>query len=127
MSNFICYDDMRRELALELGEPERVLFGKGQQKRLFEPRVAIVLSLRKRMIGERPMSYPRIGRLLGGRDHTTIISAYWRGIDLLADPVFAQLCRQVDMIINGGKARWSKIDDPCDEWIIPEENDDEHV
>jgi chromosomal replication initiation ATPase DnaA len=50
-----------------------------------------------RSIGE-PVSYPVIGRMLGGRDHSTIIHAHRKAITLrLADSRFALACRAIEI------------------------------
>jgi hypothetical protein len=47
------------------------LIGEGRSRYFVEARVVVVMVLR-----ERGWSFPRIGRLIGGRDHSTIIHAH---------------------------------------------------
>lgn len=43
-----------------------------------------------------PMSYPRIGRAIGGRDHATIINLHQKAIALrLTDPAFRGACERI--------------------------------
>lgn len=43
-----------------------------------------------------PMSYPRIGRAIGGRDHATIINLHRKAIALrLTDPAFRGACERI--------------------------------
>ncbi len=49
-----------------------------------------------RNVPVQPMSYPKIGRALGGRDHTTIMHAHQIAIRLrLEDERFARTCRAI--------------------------------
>ena len=44
-----------------------------------------------------PMSYPRIGRAIGGRDHTTIINLHLKAVTLrLTDPAFRGACQRIE-------------------------------
>ena len=43
-----------------------------------------------------PLSYPRIGRAIGGRDHATIINLHRKAIALrLTDPAFRGACERI--------------------------------
>jgi chromosomal replication initiation ATPase DnaA len=55
------------DFAISYGE----LIGEGRSRHLVEARVVVVAVLR-----ERGWSFPRIGKLIGGRDHSTIIWAH---------------------------------------------------
>ena len=57
-------------VAEQFGFTHGELIGSGREKSLVEARAVIV-----RVLRSRGWSYPRIGKLLGGRDHSTIISA----------------------------------------------------
>ena len=60
-------------------------------ERLVDARALVVWMLRA--IPSSPMSYPKIGRALGGRDHSTIIELHRRAIRLrLADETFSRCC-----------------------------------
>jgi len=57
---------------------------------LVRARAFVVWSLRS--LGK-PVSYPQIGRMLGGRDHSTIINLHEKAIYLrLKDAEFARFC-----------------------------------
>jgi chromosomal replication initiator protein len=82
-----------RELATiveKLAElPPRSITGKLRERYIAWARQALMLVLYE----ERTLSYPQIGRLLGGRDHTTIM----HGVRVarqrrLTDRKFARLC-----------------------------------
>lgn len=60
---------------------------------LIEARAFVVWCLRS--LG-RPMSYPKIGAVLGGRDHTTIMNLHTKAILLrMQDADFAAACRGI--------------------------------
>lgn len=45
----------------------------------------------------RPMSYPQIGRIIGGRDHATIINLHQKAVALrLTNTAFRLACAQVE-------------------------------
>lgn len=80
------------------------LTGPSRLGHLVRARFAAVLLLREgaqpKLNGTR--SNPQIGRLLGGRDHSTIIWAHQRGRELLLrDPDFAQAVAVVRLILAG--------------------------
>lgn len=60
-----------REVADRYGVSVEMMRGKKHPRMLFEARANIYARLRE----ERSLSYPQIGRLMGMRDHTTIIHA----------------------------------------------------
>jgi len=66
------------------------LIGDGRSRRYVEARAIVIQVLR-----ERGWSYPRIGKLLGGRDHSTIIHA-WDTFDIHAkrNPLVAAVFNQ---------------------------------
>ncbi len=60
---------------------------------LVEARAFVVWCLRS--LGK-PVSYPKIGRMLGGRDHTTIMSLHTKAILLrMQNAEFATACRDI--------------------------------
>lgn len=66
------------------------LLGQRRQNHLVVARAFVVWALRS--LG-RPMSYPKIGALLGGRDHATIIHLHQKAIWLrMADNEFGAVC-----------------------------------
>ena len=65
-------DDLIQSLAESLGSTKEKVVSPSRKREIVQVRDTIVFLLRE--YGE--MSYPAIGRLLGGRDHTTIIHAY---------------------------------------------------
>lgn len=51
-----------------------------------------------RQVPARPISYPAIGRALGGRDHTTIMNAHLHAVRLrLIDDRFDACCRAMQL------------------------------
>lgn len=64
--------------AASLGEPVAALSGRSRVRAICQARWAVVIVLR-----ETGLSYPRIGKRLGGRDHSTIIHAERKGRELL--------------------------------------------
>lgn len=70
---------------------ENELVSHRRAERLVDARALVTWMLRT--IPSTPMSYPKIGRALGGRDHTTIIELHRRAIRLrLADETFSRCC-----------------------------------
>jgi hypothetical protein len=64
--------------------------GKGRARDMVKARTAVSMALRKR-----GLSYPQIGRLLGGRDHSSIIY-YCKGCThFLREPYFAALVEKL--------------------------------
>jgi hypothetical protein len=67
------------------------IIGGSRERSLSHIRWAIMIALRKR-----GLSTPLIGRLLGGRDHTTVMHGLQRGAELVeTDPDFATLVSMV--------------------------------
>lgn len=74
--------EIKRTVADVFGVPISEISSKRRARKLCRPRFAVCLIAR-----DAGYSGPQIGRALGGRDHTTIISAirraeYWREQDL---------------------------------------------
>lgn len=75
---------------------ENDLLSHRRWERFVDARALVVWTLR--VIPSEPMSYPKIGRVLGGRDHTTIIDLHRRAIRLrLADETFDRCCDAILM------------------------------
>lgn len=69
-----------------------------RRKQVAHARFAVVYAARRMTRPKR--SYPEIGRLIGGRDHSTIISAERRAVDLRkTDPDFASLLASLMMTV----------------------------
>jgi len=65
--------------------PRRVFLSQCRDTECCKARFAVMWVARERL----NYSYPQIGRFLGGRDHTTIISGYKRAVELReADSVY---------------------------------------
>lgn len=93
-----CQGGITRRLVAAMtrcsGYTRAELIGRGRNKRLALARFAIVRAARKS-----GLSYPQIGRDLGGRDHTTAMNADQRAAELCADaPCFATLCRIMENV-----------------------------
>ena len=69
---------------------ENALLSKRRQRALVEARAVFVWAVRH----ARPeTSYPMLGRMLGGRDHSTIISLHRKAVALrLTSPAFETAC-----------------------------------
>jgi chromosomal replication initiator protein len=61
--------------------PTRVLIGKSRRQTIVRARGLAIVLLRRTV----PLSFSQIGRLLGRRDHTTIMHAHARTISLLQE------------------------------------------
>jgi chromosomal replication initiation ATPase DnaA len=70
------------EVAERHGSSPRELCGRTGKKRLFDARLELILRLR----AERGLSTTLIGRVLDGRDHTTIIHYLYRDKRLARQP-----------------------------------------
>lgn len=71
------------------------LRGVGRQQHTVKGRALVAWALRS--LGE-TVSYPVIGRMLGGRDHTTIMNLHRKAIALrLIDQEFALACRAMEI------------------------------
>jgi chromosomal replication initiation ATPase DnaA len=79
--------------AAELAEiPLALVIGEGRESELFRTRCAIVLLARRR-----GHSMPKIGRVLGRRDHTTIMNALRRANAMMAkDEGFARFVARLE-------------------------------
>lgn len=67
-------------------------------RKFTEPRFAAYWLLRKHLtVGGRQRSFPEIGRLLGGKDHSSVMHGIARAIDIAErDPVYAAKLRALD-------------------------------
>jgi chromosomal replication initiation ATPase DnaA len=75
-----------REVAAIHGVTAGEIIGPSHLRAIVWPRFEAAYRIRElRMADGRPPSYPRIGRWLGGRDHTTIIAGIRRH-EALTDP-----------------------------------------
>lgn len=85
-------------IALEVAErafgaSEAGVTGVSQMRRATAARSLLVWALHSLGTGQ---SYSQIGRLLGGRHHSTIINLHQKAINLrLRDPAFAQACKDI--------------------------------
>jgi len=71
------------------------LLGQGRSRHLVKARALVAWTLRT--LGE-AVSYPIIGRMLGGRDPTTIMNLHQKAIRLrLTDTEFALACRALEI------------------------------
>lgn len=79
------------EAANHAGVTIRALVSSTRTARICRARHAAMLALRRR-----GLSYPKIARILGRRDHTTVIHGVRRAIHLRsAEPDFAELCERL--------------------------------
>lgn len=82
------FEAMLEACALAFGVPRSVLLGRGRAAQHSHPRQATIYVMRRRF--ER-LSYPRLGRLFDGRDHSAIIHACHQTEARMArDPVLAR-------------------------------------
>lgn len=96
VGDLICPKRMVRRLCAEaFGVSEQDLIGFSRRREISIPRQATFYVLRQRFP---EMSYPRIARLLGGRDHSTIIHGCLQTIERMKrDP---ELARTVQALIT---------------------------
>src|SRR3990167_7287368 len=74
-------DDIVRTLAEGLGFTKKEVVSSSRKQEVVRVRDSVAFLLRE--YGD--MSYPAIGRLLGGRDHTTIIHAYKKMVKMMEE------------------------------------------
>lgn len=80
--------------------PVKRLYGRQRDEEVVKARAAATYFLR----AHKHLSYPQIGSLLGGRDHSTVIASYRKAERLLVDdPVFR---RAIDEATHGARGRW---------------------
>lgn len=85
-------------IALEVAErafgvSEAAVTGVSQMRRATDARSLVVWALHSIGTG---LSYSAIGRVLGGRHHSTIINLHQKAISLrLRDPAFAAACKDI--------------------------------
>jgi len=84
---------LRLATALEFGLIDSDLTGRSHERKRVYARFAFAFLARGRL----KLSYPEIGRALGGRDHTTAQHARRRAEGLIAiDPDFAARCARIE-------------------------------
>lgn len=80
---------LRRAVCEAFGVEEEALLGRSRHRRLIDARYAFAIVVRERWPG---FSYPRIGDMLGGRDHATILHGLAGFRERMArDPVLADI------------------------------------
>ena len=78
-------DKIFSAIVKKYGFPREEIIGKKRTKEIMPPRHIAIYLVRE--ITE--MSFPNIGKLFGGRDHTTALSSYdWVKKKLIRDPLF---------------------------------------
>jgi chromosomal replication initiation ATPase DnaA len=89
-------------VAFEMGMTRTHIIGQGREAAHARARFAIVWVVREAY----GLSYPQIGRQLGGRDHTTIMAAYKRAVAMRTgnDPSFVRLTDKLLAECRGGAA-----------------------
>ena len=88
------------------GIPQGSIKSATRLRHITQPRFAVIYAARRMTRPQR--SYPEIGRVIGGRDHSTIISGERRAVELRkTDPEFASLL--ACLMMNVWRARRVKL------------------